>query len=85
MAPPAYSNQPEANRLAVRDAVQDAAEATGARFVDPIALGWIVNDVDDLVGPDGVHPSVAGQQDLREKMEALIKDALPQPSTTPIG
>jgi lysophospholipase L1-like esterase len=44
-----------------------------------------VNDVDDLVGPDGVHPSVAGQQDLREKMEALIKDALPQPSTTPIG
>ena len=85
VGPPAYSNQPEANRLAVRDAVQDAAEATGAKFVDPIALGWIVNDVDDLVGPDGVHPSVAGQEDLRDKMEALIKDTFPQQPAAPIG
>ncbi|MGL3807471.1 SGNH/GDSL hydrolase family protein [Paeniglutamicibacter sp. R2-26] len=78
VGPPAYSDKPEANRLAVRDAVRDAAGASGATFVDPIALGWIVNDLDGLVGPDGVHPSVAGQQDLRDKMEPLINEALPR-------
>ncbi|GAA4361345.1 hypothetical protein GCM10023166_02780 [Paeniglutamicibacter cryotolerans] len=78
VGPPAYSHQPEARRLSVRDAVQDAAEAAGAKFVDPIAQGWIVDDVENLVGPDGVHPSLSGQYDLKAKMETLIANVLPQ-------
>lgn len=85
VGPPAYSKQPEANRLAVRDAIQDAATATGSKFVDPISLGWIVDDVKDLVGPDGVHPSVAGHVDLRDKMEALIKESLPPQAPASAG
>lgn len=77
---PAYSNQPEADRLAVRDAVQDAAVAAGATFVDPIAQGWIMGHVDELIGPDGVHPSVAGQHFIQGQMEKLIRQSLSQPS-----
>lgn len=79
---PACSNHPEVKRLAARDAVQAAAGAVGEKFVDPIAVGWIVvdvgdvGDVDDLVGPDGVHPSLAGQHDLRANMEPPVVDAL---------
>lgn len=76
VGPPAYSTPPEATRLAVRDAVKQAAQDAGARHVDPIARGWIVGDVDRLVGPDGLHPSLEGQHDLREKMEPLILEAL---------
>lgn len=81
VGPPAYSNQPEANRLAVRDAVQDAAQAAGATFVDPIAQGWIMGHVAELIGPDGVHPSVAGQHFIQGQMEKLIKQALAQLAT----
>lgn len=76
VGPPAYSTPPEAGRLAVRDALRQAARDAGARHVDPIAQGWIVGDVEKLVGPDGLHPSREGQHDLREKMEPLLLEAL---------
>lgn len=76
VGPPAYISTPEPNRLAVRDALKSAARNAAVEFVDPIAEGWIFNDVDRLVGPDGVHPSVEGQQDLQEKMGGLIASAL---------
>ncbi|WP_411732253.1 SGNH/GDSL hydrolase family protein [Paeniglutamicibacter sp.] len=80
IGPPAYSTLPEAHYLAVRDAVKQAAQAAGAIHVDPIAQGWFVEDVDRLVGPDGLHPSVAGQHYLREKIEPLILETLRQHS-----
>jgi len=78
VGPPSYTDPADAGRLAVRDAVQDAAEAAGATFVDPITEGWIVGDVGLLVGPDGVHPSVAGQWYLKMQMERLINFAVAQ-------
>lgn len=81
VGPPAYITNPEPNRLAVRDALKNAAQGAAVEFVDPIAEGWIFNDVDRLVGPDGVHPSVEGQQDLQEKMRGLIISALGEQST----
>lgn len=76
VGPPAYSTRPEARLLAVRDAVKQEAQTAGAMYVDPIERGWIVDDADRFVGPDGLHPSVEGHHHLREKMEALILGAL---------
>ncbi|MBV1781225.1 SGNH/GDSL hydrolase family protein [Paeniglutamicibacter sp. ABSL32-1] len=76
VGPPAYSALPEARRLAVRDLVKRQALAAGARFVDPIAEGWLVEDLDRFVGPDGLHPTVEGNHHLRDKMEPLMLEAL---------
>lgn len=76
VGPPAYSTRPEARRLALRDVLEKAAHAAGARFVDPIAESWLVEDLDRFVGPDGLHPSVAGNHHLRDKMEPLMLEAL---------
>jgi lysophospholipase L1-like esterase len=76
VGPPANSARPEARRLALRDVVERAAQAAGARFVDPIAEGWLVGDLERFVGPDGLHPSVEGNHHLRDKMEPLMLEAL---------
>jgi acyl-CoA thioesterase-1 len=76
VGPPAYSTRPEPRLLALRDAVKQEAQAAGAIYVDPISQGWFVGDVDRLVGPDGLHPSVEGEHYLREKIEPLIIETL---------
>ncbi len=76
VGPPAYTSQPKAARLAVRDAVQNAATDAGALFVDPISEGWFIGEVAELVGPDGVHPTVAGQRYLQAQLEKLIKEEI---------
>ena len=62
--------------MALRDVLERAAQAAGARFVDPIAEGWLVEDLERFVGPDGLHPSVEGNHHLRDKMEPLMLEAL---------
>lgn len=81
VGPPSNTSTPEPERLEVRDQDKAAALKAGADFVDPIDLGWIMNDAGNLIGPDGDHPSVAGQQYLRARMEALIEPLIqgPQP------
>lgn len=74
VGPPSYTATPEPERLAVRDAVKSAADGAGAVFVDPIAAQWIVGHADTLIGPDGDHPSAAGQQYLKAKMEQILAD-----------
>lgn len=76
VGPPAYGTRPEGRRLALRDVLERAAQAAGARFVDPIAEGWLVGDLGRFVGPDGLHPSVEGNHHLRDKMEPLMLEAL---------
>ncbi|MFL4473016.1 SGNH/GDSL hydrolase family protein [Paeniglutamicibacter sp. MACA_103] len=78
VGPPAYSTPPGTRYLAVGDAVKQAGRAAGAIHVDPIAEGWFVDDVDRLVGPDGLHPTVEGQHYLRDKLEPLILETLRQ-------
>lgn len=81
IGPPSYSSTPEPERLDIRDQDKAAAQQAGADFVDPIVLGWIMDDAANLIGPDGDHPSAAGQQYLQAKMEALIEPLIhgPQP------
>lgn len=81
VGPPAYTTQPEAARLAVRDAIRKAASGAGALFVDPIEQGWFIGEVAELVGPDGVHPTAAGQRYLQAQLEKLIKEEIvPNPT-----
>ena len=75
VGPPSYLPDPDPGLLAVREQLKDAASGAGAEFVDPIAEGWISNDVADLIGPDGDHPTVAGQHYLLEHIAAVIEQA----------
>ncbi|MDJ0319933.1 SGNH/GDSL hydrolase family protein [Pseudarthrobacter sp. PS3-L1] len=60
--------------VAVRDQAREAALHAGAFFVDPIAEGWIMDNSAELIGPDGDHPTVAGQIFLKDQMERLISE-----------
>ncbi|WP_211882484.1 SGNH/GDSL hydrolase family protein [Pseudarthrobacter albicanus] len=73
VGPPSYSDFPEPERLEVRDQDQAAALQAGAQFVDPIADRWIMDHADELIGPDGDHPSGPGQRYLQTKMEQLLR------------
>lgn len=70
VGPTSYSSDPEPERIAVRDALESAAARERAEFVDPIAEGWLAGS--DFEGPDGVHPTVAGQEHLREEMTRVL-------------
>jgi lysophospholipase L1-like esterase len=54
-------------------AIQDAAVANGATFVD--AVDWLKADP-GLVGDDKVHPSDAGHARLAELLEPVVQSAL---------
>jgi acyl-CoA thioesterase-1 len=75
VGPPSYSPDPDLGLLEIREQLKAAAYGAGAEFVDPIAEGWISNDVDELIGPDGDHPTVAGQHYLLEHIAAVIEEA----------
>lgn len=77
VGPPSYTDSPEAERLDVRDAIRSAADAAGASFIDPIADQWIMGQVENLIGPDGDHPSEAGQRYLAAKMAAIVSSLAP--------
>jgi lysophospholipase L1-like esterase len=63
--------------LAVRDAVRDAANTSGATFIDPIADGWFLTpETAVLIGADGVHPTDEGHAFLAEAIGPLISAAV---------
>lgn len=66
---------PPAGALAARDAVQKAAVAAGATFVDPLSGGWFSGRT-DLIGSDGVHPTDAGHAYLADKIEPAVRSAI---------
>ncbi|MDP9890094.1 SGNH/GDSL hydrolase family protein [Pseudarthrobacter enclensis] len=74
IGPPSYTPEPEPERLQVRHAIKAAAANAKAQFVDPISESWISGQVDELIGPDGDHPTEAGQHYLLEHMQRLIGD-----------
>lgn len=80
VGPPSYTDMPDAGLLAVRDELAKAAGAAGAAFVDPIAQGWFLGQTPGLVGPDGVHLSIAGQRHVQMQMRNLIEK---YPQATP--
>jgi lysophospholipase L1-like esterase len=72
VGPPCYTDSPEPERLSVRDQDQAAAADAGATFIDPIREQWIVGQADVLIGPDGDHPTEAGQRYLEGKIGSIL-------------
>jgi lysophospholipase L1-like esterase len=62
--------------LTNRDTVSAAAAAAGVPFTDPIAEGWFGTDDGTLLGPDGKHPTEAGQRVLADRIGPLVDQAL---------
>ena len=70
VGPTAFTDDPEPARLAVRDALESAAAQTGAKFVDPLAGNWLAGA--QYEGPDEDHPTIAGQEQLRDEMTRAL-------------
>lgn len=70
VGPTAFTDDPEPERLAVRDTLESAAAEAGAEFVDPLAGNWLA--ADRYEGPDGDHPTIAGQEQLRDEMTRAL-------------
>ncbi|WP_104092075.1 SGNH/GDSL hydrolase family protein [Arthrobacter sp. GMC3] len=85
VGPPSYADEPDAGTLAVRDALKDAATTAGVAFVDPISAGWFRSHTAELVGPDGVHLTVAGGHYVAGKMEQLMKNEMNQRSAPSVS
>jgi lysophospholipase L1-like esterase len=60
--------------FAVRDALRQQALRYSARFVDPLAEGWLT--APGSIGLDGVHPTNQGHQEMADRIAPIIKDAL---------
>jgi len=72
----------------IRDQEQGAALDAGVTFVDPITEQWVPAPDSPLLGPDGEHPSIQGQQFLHDKLKSIVLAAIgpataqqPLPST----
>lgn len=77
VGPPSYTAEPDPGLVDISDQLKAAALQAGGEFVDPIAEGWISDDFDDLIGPDGDHPTVLGQHYLLEHIGAYLEQAAP--------
>ncbi|MFC4396472.1 MULTISPECIES: SGNH/GDSL hydrolase family protein [Micrococcaceae] len=77
VGPPSYTTTPDPGLVDISDQLKAAALQAGGEFVDPIAEGWISDDFDDLIGPDGDHPTVQGQHYLLDHIGAYLEQAAP--------
>lgn len=59
----------------VRDAVQQAAAAADATFVDPLAERWFFDDT-GLIGADLISPTDAGHVYLADRIEPIVRQLL---------
>lgn len=73
-APPADAPQ---QLQGVRDALQAVTGHVDGQFVDPLALKWFQGGDSRYVGPDGEHPSAAGEVYLARKMTAILAAETP--------
>ncbi len=62
--------------MQIRDALAIVAQASGARFIDPLVERWFVGRP-ELIGVDGVHPTDIGHRYLAERIAGLIAAELP--------
>jgi hypothetical protein len=74
---PAWSSaEAPADLYLLRDAVEDAALAAGATFLDPLAEGWF-SEPGVLIAGDGISPTDAGNGFLASRITPAVQAALP--------
>lgn len=56
------------NVVALNEALRSQAQSVQATFVDPAADSWFTSGDADLIGPDLLHPSAAGQAVIAERL-----------------
>ncbi len=72
---PAWSHgDVPADLLAVRDAVQEAALAAGATFIDPLRQGWFSDSTG--IASDGISPTDEGHVFLATNIAPAVQQAL---------
>lgn len=75
IGPPWVDPDPPSSVLEASAAVQAAAKASNATWVDPLAEGWF-DDRPDLIGSDGVHPTDEGHQYMADLIEKRLTGLL---------
>lgn len=76
IGPTSSDDTPPSGLLAVRDAIRSAASVGDARFIDPIADGWLT-DSKKLIADDGASLTPAGEQVVAHRMEVVLRNVLP--------
>lgn len=84
VGPLAAFDPSEEDLQVIRGQEQEAALDAGVAFVDPILEHWVSSADSPLLGPDGEHPSIEGQEFLYGKLKSIVVEALgaataPQP------
>ncbi|WP_176445645.1 SGNH/GDSL hydrolase family protein [Blastococcus mobilis] len=73
---PAWSNaSPPADLDDLSDAVERAATAVGAAYVDPLTEGWFAESA-TLIADDGISPTDDGHAYLADQITPLVESAL---------
>ena len=73
VGPFSSSGQPAPTLLATRDAISNAAKASGLALIDPIAEQWVTNaNAAQYVGPDG-NPTAEGHKYLASRLVADLR------------
>jgi lysophospholipase L1-like esterase len=76
VGPPSGSKETDPLVADIRDVEASAAQNMGVKFIDPLAEQWFSDRADVLLGPDGEHPSVEGQEFLRDEMQRILSAAV---------
>ena len=75
---------PAASIVRIRDHLRAKARSIGALFIDPLAGRWFAGANHHFIGPDGTHPTDAGQQHIAKLVLAALR-ADPRFGTAPAG
>jgi len=76
VGPPSTPADPGQQLTEIRDALQKSAQQSRGTFADPLALGWFQGSDSMYIGPDGEHPTAAGEQYLAQHMEEILTPVL---------
>lgn len=77
VGPPWVDADPPDYIRADRDAVEAAARAAGATFVDPLAEGWFTGWAGRFIGAGSIHPTDAGHRYMADLLLPSIEKLLP--------
>lgn len=76
VGPTSESDDPQGQLDPIRQTLAQQAAAMGARFVDPVALGWFQGAAATNLSSDLEHPNAAGETYLANHLVAIMAPAV---------